>query len=463
VGISAYPPESGFPPLHFAAKDAEDLATELQKQGYEIHTLTDEHAMKSSIRSALSQAQDELSPNGTGGNAGTLLFAFSGHGGEKGTGPSLGQFLVTYDASLADSEPGYSLQDVTSALNGSGAARKIMLIDACRDLTPVLSKGAPPLASFSTLMPAEGIKILFSTAPGQQSYEDVQDQNGYFTHYVLQGIDGQAATPEGLVTFDSLANWVTVTMKAAPDVYQVPYWSQNAEGDFYLAGGLIKKQALVVAIDQYKGNPLHSAIAGAQLVAKQLSLDGFDTKVVQDATAAQMKADVADFGKTLGPQGVALFYFSGEGGIAAGQTFLMASDATLPDNAKGGKWESPPANGVTLASVMDTVTQNHPGPNLYFLDMGLARASSDDSIDLAALRHDHSLVLFSSQSGQDPPRTADGSLFSRTVASVLSERNVSASAAATKIVSDIFSQTNGEDLALELPMLQDRVYLTPSN
>lgn len=34
VGISDYPPESGFPKLQFAAKDAQDLAAVLQHQGY---------------------------------------------------------------------------------------------------------------------------------------------------------------------------------------------------------------------------------------------------------------------------------------------------------------------------------------------------------------------------------------------------------------------------------------------
>src|SRR5208283_4452423 len=82
VGISAYPAESGFPQLHYAAKDAQDFAAELKKQGYDVLVLTDDHAMKTSIRKALAQAQAELNQTQAGGSSGggTILFAFSGHG-----------------------------------------------------------------------------------------------------------------------------------------------------------------------------------------------------------------------------------------------------------------------------------------------------------------------------------------------------------------------------------------------
>src|SRR5580704_10156445 len=87
VGISDYPAESGFPKLQYAAKDAQDLASALEKQGYQTQVLTDQHAMKSSIRKALQQAHDVLNQGRVGDKeSGTFLFAFSGHGGQRGTG-----------------------------------------------------------------------------------------------------------------------------------------------------------------------------------------------------------------------------------------------------------------------------------------------------------------------------------------------------------------------------------------
>jgi uncharacterized caspase-like protein len=464
VGISDYPPESGFPKLRYAAKDAEDLASDLGKQGYQTELLTDQHAMKSSIRRALQQAHDILSQSGAGqGESGTILFFFSGHGGQaSGTGSVPRQYLVTYDSTSDDSEPGYPLKDIADALENSGAAHRMMFIDACRDQTGTSSKGAPVLTSFRQLIAARGIKIFFSTAPGQQSYEDAAAQNGYFTHYLLEGLDGKAAASDGLITFDGLAKWVSDAMRSDTSVYQTPYWNQNASGDFYLAGGTVRKVALVVGTDNYEGAVLHSAIAGARQVNAQLNQVGFTTTYIENATGDQLRAALNTFAVGLGPRDVALVYFAGSGGIATGMPFLMGVDAKLPAEIPGGRWDKGPAASVTMGEVMDTVRRNHAGPNIYLLDMGMARASSADVLNLTLLKREHSLALFCCKSGQEPERTAEGSLFARVFTSVLHQPNMSAGYAASQIVSAVFDQTNGVEYAIEIPMLPDRVYLTPS-
>lgn len=463
IGISAYPPESGFPALHYAAKDAEDVGAVLAKQGYTTIVLTDQHAMRDSIRLALQQVHDELNANKIGTNpSGTIVFMFSGHGGETAGAGTAQQYLVTYDASAQDSQPGYPLKDITNALNSDGAARVMMFVDACRDETGA-SKGAPVLTNFDLgFMQAEGTKALFSTAPGHQSYEDAQAQNGYFTHYLLEGLNGQAASPDGLITFDGLAKWVTQALENDQTIDQVPYWNQNASGDFYLAGHLLNKEALVIGVDGYSGGPIQGAVAGAQQVELQLANDGFRTTYLANAKAADFKAALSNFAKDLGPDDVALFYFAGEGGIASGNPFLMAADGMLPTQATGGKWVSAPANAILVRDVVSIVSQNHPGPNVYLLDTGLKRASAADGLNLASLMRDKTLVLFSCKGGQDPVRTATGSLFSSAVASVLAQPNMTAGYAASKIVAAIFSQTEGVQYAVEVPMLPDRVYLTPS-
>ena len=463
VGISDYLPESGFPKLQFASKDAQDLATILQKQGYKTQVLTDQHAMKSGIKRALQQARDELN-QGKVGNAqqGTIVFAFSGHGGQKGTGVNARQYLVTYDYSPDDPDPGFPLKDIAEALTDSGAARKMMFIDACRDLAASSSKSAPPLSVFNELLHAEGLKIFYSTAPGARSFEDAKSQNGQFTHFLLEGLSGKAATPDGLVTFDSLANWVTRAMKSDSNVYQVPYWNQAASGDFYVAGHLTKKVSLVIAIDQYADHPLQSAIAGARQVDKQLNLDGFDTTYLENSRFDELLAQVRAFAKGLSPKDSALFYFAGQGGIASGQPFLMATDAKFPATAAGGKWERVPENAIKLTELMDIVRQNHSGPNIFLLDMGLMRASAADTLDLPSLRREHTLVLFSCKPGVEPQRSEAGSLFSQTFVTVLKEPNMSAGYAVSRIKSAIFDQSNGVEYAIDIPMLPDRVYLTPS-
>jgi hypothetical protein len=112
--------------------------------------------------------------------------------------------------------------------------------------------------------------------------------------------------------------------------------------------------------------------------------------------------------------------------------------------------------------VLDIVRKNHPGPNIFLLDMGIARASASDRINLGSLKQDDVLVLFSSRPGQEPARTEQGSLFSSTVTSVLKQPNLSAGYAVSKIQAAIFDQTDGVEFPYEVPMLPDRVYLTPS-
>jgi hypothetical protein len=141
---------------------------------------------------------------------------------------------------------------------------------------------------------------------------------------------------------------------------------------------------------------------------------------------------------------------------------LMAADATFPDHATAGKWDSMPSNSIALADLMDIARRNHPGPNIFLLDMGLARASSADVLNLASLKRQQTLVLFSCKPGHEPERSEDGSLFSRTVISVLKEPGMSAGYAVSKIISAIYDQTDGSEYAIQIPMLQERVYLTPA-
>jgi len=463
VGISDYPPESGFTKLQFAAKDAQDLASVLQKQGYRTQVLTDSHAMKSSIRKALQQARDEINQDKTGSAPqGTIVFAFSGHGGQKGTGVNARQYLVTYDYSPDDPDPGFPLKDVAEGLSDSGAAHKMMFIDACRNQEVSASKSGPQLSPFSDLLHAEGLKIFYSTAPGARSYEDDKSKNGYFTHYLLEGLSGKAANPDGLVTFDSLATWVTRAIKSDSNAYQTPYWNQAASGDFYVAGRLTRKVALVIGIDSYADHPLHSAIAGAKDVDKELDRDGFDVVYLADSRYSDLSSKVRTFTVGLSPKDVALFYFAGEGGIASGQPFLMAVDARYPTASTGGKWEKVPDGAIKLTEVMDIVRQNHPGPNIFLLDMGLMRASAADTLDLPSLRREHTLVLFSCKPGVEPYRSDAGSIFSQTFVTVLKEPSMSAGYAVSRIKSAIFDQSNGMEYAVDIPMLPDRVYLTPS-
>jgi TPR repeat protein len=228
VGINDYQEESGLSKLKYAVSDAEELATALQSYGYVTDVLTDGRAMKVTIRRHLDDLLKRVEPD-----SGTVLFAFSGHGGQVGSV----SYLATYDAG-ADSldKDGIAVDEIKNQLAESKAARRMMFLDACRSVTsPGGKDSAAPIAPFMKLADAKGLRMLISTGARTRSYESDALRHGVFTYYLLAGLKGGAAGSDGLTTFNGLADFVTEKVKEARPG-QVPYTDGQYSGDFYLGG-----------------------------------------------------------------------------------------------------------------------------------------------------------------------------------------------------------------------------------
>ena len=228
VGINDYQEESGLSKLKYAVSDAEELATALQSYGYVTDVLTDGRAMKVTIRRHLDDLLRRVQPD-----SGTVLFAFSGHGGQVGSM----SYLATYDAG-ADSldKDGIAVDEIKNLLAESKAARRMMFLDACRNVTaPGAKDSAAPVAPFIKLADAKGLRMLISTGPKTRSFESDKLRHGVFTYYLLAGLKGGAAAPDGLITFNLLADYVTDKVRESRPG-QVPYTDGQSTGDFYLGG-----------------------------------------------------------------------------------------------------------------------------------------------------------------------------------------------------------------------------------
>jgi hypothetical protein len=201
-----------------------------------VRALTDQEALRGVIVRTLTQIGAMMDPN-----QGTLLFFFSGHGFTQNGTNYLATFGATSDDLVRD---GLAVSEVEGLLKKSRVRRQVMWIDACRN-DPRSGARAVDRRSFERLQAAEGMRVLYSSRQGNFSYEDDTLRHGVFTHFLLQGLRGEAAGADGLVTFSDLAAYVSDAVFAygvETGRMQKPFEAGEAAGDFLLA------KASVVAV-----------------------------------------------------------------------------------------------------------------------------------------------------------------------------------------------------------------------
>ncbi len=166
-----------------------------------------------------------------------LLIAFGGHGiwlnGKT--------YLCPSEADGDDHEATMvCLEDyIYHKLERSRASLRLLLVDACRDVPQRgRSGGKDTNDSFIRGLerPPEGVLVFNSCSPGQRAQEDSKLRHGVFTHFLLQGLKGDADRDEDQrVTLGELSKYVGErTQKYVADKFndfQVPKLS----GDFAAA------------------------------------------------------------------------------------------------------------------------------------------------------------------------------------------------------------------------------------
>lgn len=238
VGVDKYPSRSGFGELQHSAHDAALMETQLKAQGYMVQKLTDGEATRSAIESALRSVSD-LVDRGSG----TVIFFFSGHGFAVDQGSEKPNYLATYESSKADlADSGLSVLRVEELLKATGAPRQVLFLDACRTAVKSPNKGADD-RTFARFQIAEGLRALISAKEGQMSYEDDGFGSGVFTHFLVEGLKGQAAGKDGYITFGDLAAYVEEQVRSygfSTGKTQTPVEKGESSGDFLLANGKVQ-------------------------------------------------------------------------------------------------------------------------------------------------------------------------------------------------------------------------------
>ena len=187
VGVEHYP--GGVPTAAFADRDARAMMRHLEALGVpadHIRLLTEALATRGGIDAALRWLRLNASPGAT------VFFYYSGHGIPGGTGtPYLAPSGVMAN-DLADTA--YPLSRLYRGLGAVGAARTLVILDACfAGAGPRSFSGSVrPVYVESPKPPEDGLVVLSAVSGGQESGVIDAKGHGLFTYYLLKGLNGGA-------------------------------------------------------------------------------------------------------------------------------------------------------------------------------------------------------------------------------------------------------------------------------
>jgi hypothetical protein len=163
-----------------------------------------------------------------------------------------------------------AVSELEQLLKQTGAKQQVAFIDACRSDPD--TKGADKPRSFDDLTDSEGLRVLYSTAPGQVSYEDDNLEHGIFSYFLLKGLQGEASGGnDGFITFEDLHSYVASQMRVyavSKGHSQKPYAHGENSGDFLIAKRLTPALPVAPTLtppksDQFGADPSAIELGGS--------------------------------------------------------------------------------------------------------------------------------------------------------------------------------------------------------
>jgi tetratricopeptide (TPR) repeat protein len=216
--------KSGLRNLNYSRNDVVELEAVLRECGYRRSNITlmydgqadtariPEYAK---IRHQFDLILKDLAPEDT------VIVALAGHGVQFANEKT--NYFCPLDADPRNRANLISLDEVYQQLRECKAARKLLLVDACRDdAVSVAARGLFEKMKVESVtrpqiegVPEQTIAI-FSCQAGQRSWEHSAISHGIFFYHVLRGLRGAADTldPDARITVGELADYVKEATKA---------------------------------------------------------------------------------------------------------------------------------------------------------------------------------------------------------------------------------------------------------
>lgn len=232
VGIDEYEHVS---PLGFAKNDAKAVAESLGRFGFEkddVIVLLDRDATREGIRDAYLDFTEDgrMEPDDR------LVFFFAGHGHTlTGSRGEVG-FLVPYDGHPSESKTLLRWDDLTRNADLISAKHIFFVMDACYGGLAV--QRAPSLGSMRFLgdMLMRQARQVLTAGKADEAVADgngIRAGHSIFTAHLLDGLDGAAATRDGVITANGLMAYVYEKVGHDQYSHQTPHFGYLAgDGDF---------------------------------------------------------------------------------------------------------------------------------------------------------------------------------------------------------------------------------------
>lgn len=235
IGVSKYEDKSLA--LAFAAKDAKDFASTLQRQRNGLYrevvvkVLADEKASKDEILDGL----DWLAKETTSKDVAMVFLA--GHGVNDQSG--VYYFLPVNANTEKLKRTGVAFSDIKNTLS-SLAGKTILFVDTCHSGNIMgTRRGVADISGIvNELASAENGAVVFASSTGKQySLEDPVWNNGAFTKALVEGISGKADyTGKGKITINMLDLYLSERVKELTKGRQTPTTTKpNTVPDFPVA------------------------------------------------------------------------------------------------------------------------------------------------------------------------------------------------------------------------------------
>ena len=224
IGINDYS-RTGLGDLRFSESDARAMRDVLVEHGGfpadHVRLMLGEEATAEAIVLYLAGLTNRTSYP----DADTFVLYYSGHGGvfdsrssSANAEGSRDNYLIPADGTsnrAMAARRNIGLDEMKRFLEESAFRRKVVLLDACRNVLQVDARGggfaALDLAEYAD---ADGLKIMTGTRFGEVSWEDEALGHGVFTYYLLEGLLGKGADAAGVVTLAGLELSVAKGMAA---------------------------------------------------------------------------------------------------------------------------------------------------------------------------------------------------------------------------------------------------------